>query len=388
MTRAPQKDSSKRSAARPNHGRLLLQRKCACGGSSGLTGSCSDCEKKKLLDQPLQTKLRINEPGDEYEQEADRVAEQVMRMAEPGKETNSSIMATASLVQRQVNPNSAGIGTAPPIVHDVLASPGQPLDAATRAFFEPRFEHDFSRVRVHRDAKAAESARSVNALAYTVGDNVVLSEGQNSPDKYATKELLAHELVHVVQQTGEDSVPTDAFIPRRENVSGSTSVPDLLQREPGEAAASCNDMVFYTFLDMPRPMKNRYFADGEEIDKSKHDAGIAGETANGKCNISLTQEVGLNLGPLNPGVTVNFFYRGEPCCKCFAGTLSWDVVVSGIPQPHQIGRQRVNAGAECSVEKCCPVSKSLPISLDISLGKTFHVNGTIQLDGSTYKQTS
>jgi len=63
------------------HG-AMLQRKCACGGSSGLSGSCSECEKKKFVGQPLQTKLRINEPGDAYEQEADRMAAQVMRMAD------------------------------------------------------------------------------------------------------------------------------------------------------------------------------------------------------------------------------------------------------------------------------------------------------------------
>ena len=72
---------SSSSGLTPIHG-AMLQRKCACGGSSGLTGSCSECEKKKLVGQPLQTKLRINEPGDQYEQEADRVAEQVMRMAD------------------------------------------------------------------------------------------------------------------------------------------------------------------------------------------------------------------------------------------------------------------------------------------------------------------
>ena len=89
----------------------------------------------------------------------------------------------------------------PPIVHDVLESPGQSLDARTRAFMEPQFGHDFSRVRVHADAKAAESARAVGALAYTVGREVVFGEGQYHPDTGGGKRLLAHELTHVVQQT-------------------------------------------------------------------------------------------------------------------------------------------------------------------------------------------
>ena len=69
---------------------LLLQRKCACGGSSGLSGSCSECEKQKLLGQPLQTKLRVNEPGDVYEQDADRLAEQSKRAAGASSETGFS----------------------------------------------------------------------------------------------------------------------------------------------------------------------------------------------------------------------------------------------------------------------------------------------------------
>lgn len=87
-------------------------------------------------------------------------------------------------------------------MHEVLHSPGQPLDAETRAFFEPRFGHDFSRVRVHTDVKAAESARAVNALAYTVEHDVVFGAGQYAPHAVVGKRLLAHELAHVFQQSG------------------------------------------------------------------------------------------------------------------------------------------------------------------------------------------
>jgi outer membrane protein OmpA-like peptidoglycan-associated protein len=90
----------------------------------------------------------------------------------------------------------------PLIVHEVLQSPGQSLDSSTRAFMEPRFGHDFSQVRVHTDAKAAESARAVNALAYTVNHNVVFGVGRYSPNTQTGMELLAHELTHVVQQSG------------------------------------------------------------------------------------------------------------------------------------------------------------------------------------------
>ena len=89
----------------------------------------------------------------------------------------------------------------PPIVHEVLALPGQPLDAATRAFMEPRFGHDFSRVRVHSDSRAAESARAEDALAYTVAQDVVFGEGRYAPHTSEGRKLLVHELTHVVQQS-------------------------------------------------------------------------------------------------------------------------------------------------------------------------------------------
>ena len=87
-----------------------------------------------------------------------------------------------------------------PVVHEVLHSSGKPLDPHIRAFMEPRFGHDISKVRVHTDEKAAESARAVNALAYTVGQDVVFGANQYAPATQEGKRLLAHELVHTVQQ--------------------------------------------------------------------------------------------------------------------------------------------------------------------------------------------
>ncbi len=97
---------------------------------------------------------------------------------------------------------AVGLGqeTVPPIVHEVLRSPGQPLDVAARAFMEPRFGHDFSRVRIHSDPLAAESAGAVNALAYTVGSDVVFGQGQFRPGTIEGQISLAHELVHTIQQ--------------------------------------------------------------------------------------------------------------------------------------------------------------------------------------------
>lgn len=127
----------------------LLQRKCACAQHTIAGGECAECRKKRL--------------------------------------------------QRKAS-NYAKPGTVPTIVHEVLRSPGQPLDAKTRAFMEPRFGHDFSGVRAHTDYRAAESAHAVNALAYTVGQDVVFGAGQYAPSTAAGQKLLSHELAHIVQQ--------------------------------------------------------------------------------------------------------------------------------------------------------------------------------------------
>jgi hypothetical protein len=88
----------------------------------------------------------------------------------------------------------------PPIVHDVLSSEGRPLEASTRGFMEQRFGHDFSRVRVHDDGRAAASARAINARAYSSGSQIVFGEGRHTPGLSTGRRLLAHELAHVVQQ--------------------------------------------------------------------------------------------------------------------------------------------------------------------------------------------
>lgn len=132
----------------------FLQRKCACGQHAIAGGECEECRRK-------------------HEGTLQRAAV-----------------------------NAAPVNGIPPIVHDVLSSAGQPLDAGARAFMEPRFGFDFSGVRVHTDARAAESAQSVNALAYTVGRNVVFGAGQYAPATSEGKRLVAHELTHVVQQDG------------------------------------------------------------------------------------------------------------------------------------------------------------------------------------------
>jgi len=156
----------------------------------------------------LQAKLTIGAVDDPLEHEADAVADQVMRMPDPARATEGappriSRKCEACEEEDKVQTKRAGTeaaAEAPASVQTALDSPGVPLDAGTRGFFEPRLGADLSRVRLHTDAKAAESARSIGALAYTVGNDVAFGANQFSPGSDAGRRLLAHELTHTLQQ--------------------------------------------------------------------------------------------------------------------------------------------------------------------------------------------
>ena len=153
-----------------------FQRKCGCGGTPGPTGECESCRKKRL-----------------------------------------------SLQRHATNQNQVALAI-PSSVHEVLRSSGEPISAATRAFMEPRFGHDFGRVRIHTDARASESARMVNAEAYTVGQHIVFGTNRYAPDSSAGRNLLAHELTHTLQQ-GDVGAPTHISDPdeRSEQIADLTA---------------------------------------------------------------------------------------------------------------------------------------------------------------------
>jgi hypothetical protein len=118
------------------------------------------------------------------------------------------VHSTADQLQTmRVQENDFRETVAPPIVHDVLRSSGQPLDTSTRGFMEPRFGHDFSHVRVHTDGRAVKSASALGARAYTVGADIVFGQSQYAPETKQGEHLLAHELAHVVQQQSTRRVP-------------------------------------------------------------------------------------------------------------------------------------------------------------------------------------
>ncbi|MGZ3835404.1 MAG: eCIS core domain-containing protein [Mucilaginibacter sp.] len=164
----------------------------------------------------FQPKLTVNQPDDIYEQEADATAEKVMRMPAAENVIQPFFKPALTPVQRkcknceeeeklQRKENSTGEVRRNSQLDSYvssLGSLGQPLPETSRKFFEPRFGHDFSNVQIHADSVAAKSAHSINALAYTTGNNIVFNSGQYSPDSVAGKKLMAHELTHVVQQSG------------------------------------------------------------------------------------------------------------------------------------------------------------------------------------------
>ena len=172
-----------------------------------------------------QRKLKVSEPGDVYEQEADKVAEQVMRMSgsnhihsiitnkkeridrkcsacemkktDEEEEKKLNISRTSSTTTKIETSSEAANK-----ISNVRSSPGSSLDHNTQVTMESGFGYDFGNVRIHADANAAESARSVNALAYTIGKDIVFGGGQYSPSTVSGRRLIAHELAHVVEQGG------------------------------------------------------------------------------------------------------------------------------------------------------------------------------------------
>ena len=159
----------------------------------------------KPFPRVIQTKRIVNEPGDEFEQEADRIANELMQPPNFDAEKLSNGISTPArssslrppIRTRAIAPPDFGM---PSIVHQVLNSPGRALDPEARAWFEPRLGRDLSSVRIHTDAAASLSAQSIGAHAYTSENNIAFGAGRFSPATAEGKRLLAHELTHVVQQ--------------------------------------------------------------------------------------------------------------------------------------------------------------------------------------------
>jgi hypothetical protein len=208
---------------------------------------------------PIQRKPAISAPGDAFEREADAVADRVLRMADP-----RAIGATPPVVQRKCAaceddekkklhakhdaPTAGGATLDTDAAAHAARHGGRPLSHDLRAYFEPRFGHDFSQVRVHTDGDAAQAARGVQARAYTLGRDIVFGAGQYAPATSAGRHLLAHELTHVVQQGGTHraTAPAAAGTVQRAPPAPSTAAGsdfDIVGK-PGSAAAHTTRIHF------------------------------------------------------------------------------------------------------------------------------------------------
>jgi len=402
----------------------------------------------------IQRKLTVNQPGDVYEQEADRVADHVMRMSAPvSVQRQCPTCEQEEKLQRkcehceeeeknmQRRESGTGPEVAPPIVNDVLSSSGQPLDTATRAFFEPRFSRDFSQVRVHTGEKAAESARAVNALAYTVGNHMVFSADQRH-DK-----LLAHELVHVMQQTGASTgnkVPAQPTTPisiqrqPKPDPGGAPKGPSPAAKPPAappKIAKPC-DMpeVFTKFGDsffhgaevkskdkwnaeLDAAIKPKPAAESPEVDMKKEnppspchamgkfpDATLAWDMGNPNLGSALT--VNLNQDSKTMGIEVHVVYPKFPCCDCFAGTLDWDLTLkvtrtSSSKKKTESGTAEIKGSQtseKCPGGECCTIDQTGNVGLLLDSNKipgaalvlggdrvTLETSGPVNLKGSTFR---
>ncbi len=227
-----------------------------------------------------QAKLTIGQPNDKYEQEADRVADQVMRMPDPKLQrqpeneeeeetlqTNPLVDNITPVIQRQEEPpeedeeaqakedggSATSVSTSVESGINTIRSGGSALSESTRSFFEPRFGRDFGGVRIHTDSNANHLALSVNSKAFTVGQNVVFGTGQYSPGSRTGRSLLAHELTHVIQQsylskTQKNQMPQVQRIvevrpPGRSESSAFDSRDDLIVRLNRQSPAIQYDFV-------------------------------------------------------------------------------------------------------------------------------------------------
>ena len=203
----------------------------------------------------VQTKLAVNTPGDKYEVEADRVADKVMRMSGTGKhghakdlenqqkisiqrkETSSATVAEGH-DNRTSETNSQVTSTSTEAAIRSKTTGGQPLPAETRSFMEPRFGNDFSNVRIHHDHGSEQLNSQLNARAFTYQNHIFFGAGQYQPQSPQGKQLLAHELTHVVQQgaasgpaqnTDRSSTSTESSVQRQSIQTGSSGIQRGLQ---------------------------------------------------------------------------------------------------------------------------------------------------------------
>jgi len=174
------------------------KRTCACGGG------CPRC-----AGAAVQPKLLLGDVDDPAEREADAIADRVMRA--PANPPSEGSGARQPIVRRLAVGGGGGVALRPAASAGIDAATrgGEPLPASVRTFFEPRFGHDLSHVRLHTHGSAARAAACIGARAFTFGHGIAFAEGEYAPSTDGGRRLLAHELAHVFQQA-PDVIRRDA----------------------------------------------------------------------------------------------------------------------------------------------------------------------------------
>jgi hypothetical protein len=195
---------------------------------------------RPLAALPVQAKLRVGAVNDPLEREADQIADRVLRSPTPtahdlqrcpGGCPGDDELGPEPFLQRFADGTSDTAGPLEPRIRS-LHGGGQPLSPAERAYFDPRFGHDFGAVRLHTGTRAAGLAQALNARAFTVGRDVVFADGQYLPHTDQGRSLLAHELTHVVQQGGTTG-PDAPSVQRQQPKPPSQSATALLKQSLG-----------------------------------------------------------------------------------------------------------------------------------------------------------
>ncbi|NEQ22777.1 MAG: DUF4157 domain-containing protein, partial [Microcoleus sp. SIO2G3] len=365
----------------------LLQRKCECGNAAGLTGECSECQSK-VLTQPkrqtensaapvlhdlIQPKLTVGASNDRYEQEADRVATQILQMPEP----QSTPIAIAPVnLQRQTlgipEPETkrqeeeeetlqakAQDGQTPQITPSLETQlhtsqeQGQPLTEPTRSFMESRFHHDFSAIRVHADAPAHRMAQELNAKAFTHQHHIYFSAGNYEPESPSGQQLLAHELTHTVQQGA--AAPQPASQVQSDLVQRSSLPPDLIQKQPNGATVASDTAIGGTPAGNPFPTSS---APAAEAPAPLQNTPPAQDESNSRPPAIESTQVS-STPPQTPPVSDSpqvgsapaSQLQAEPDSAAIAPPVSEGIQDTGIPTPgtEQVGQPSATApGTEVS----------------------------------------
>lgn len=269
----------------------LIQKKasCACGGG------CPSCQANS-------GSLKISQPNDPAEIEADQIADKVMRMADNEAAPAANTLYSPNTInrkcdtckdeeetaQRKTLPSGSGIPSQSPAhVKGAINSDGRPLDRKTRGYFEPRFGFDLSQILIHTGGTAAESTKAIDARAYTLGNNIIFGSGEYKPGSESGKHLLAHELSHVSQNNigsgsgfinrmvaANSNCPANAHGAPADPIAALTEIDDLAQRR----ALGASNVLFLESVTFSDPTFGRSYV----FDAYSHWFGTPEQTPTGQ----------------------------------------------------------------------------------------------------------